>query len=133
MLLANTVSLVTGGGSGIGRAIALLFAREGSRVVIADRDGKRAESVASEIDQAGGTAMAVEVDVASPEGVEYLFARADDVFGPVDILVNNAGASYGTDLRTIEPDVWDRNFNVVLKSAFLCTKAALPAMIARNK
>ena len=77
--------------------------------------------------------MAVEVDVATPEGVEHLFARAVDVFGPVDILVNNAGASYGTDLRTIEPDVWDRNFNVVLKSAFLCTKAALPAMIDKNK
>src|SRR3954469_22217382 len=105
MLLANTVSLVTGGGSGIGRAIALLFAREGSRVVVADRDGKRAEAVASEIDQAGGTAMAVEVDVATPDGVEHLFARAVDVFGPVDVLVNNAGASYGTDLRTIEPDV----------------------------
>jgi NAD(P)-dependent dehydrogenase (short-subunit alcohol dehydrogenase family) len=133
MLLANTVSLVTGGGSGIGRAIALLYAREGSRVVIADRDGKRAESVASEIDQAGGTAMEVEADVATPDGVEHLFARATDVFGPVDVLVNNAGASYGTDLRTIEPDVWDRNFNVVLKSAFLCTKAALPGMIDRNK
>jgi len=111
----------------------VLFAREGSRVVIADRDGKRAESVASEIDQAGGTAMEVEADVATPDGVEHAFARAVDVFGPVDILVNNAGGSYGTDLCTIEPDVWDRNFNVVLKSAFLCTKAALPDMIAKSK
>jgi NAD(P)-dependent dehydrogenase (short-subunit alcohol dehydrogenase family) len=133
VLLVNTVSLVTGGGSGIGRAIALLFASEGSRVVIADRDGQRAESVASEIDQAGNTAMAVEADVSTAEGVAHVFARADEVFGPVDILVNNAGASYGNDLRTIEPDVWDRNLNVVLKSAFLCTKAALPGMIAKNK
>jgi NAD(P)-dependent dehydrogenase (short-subunit alcohol dehydrogenase family) len=133
VLLANTVSVVTGGGSGIGRAIAVLFAREGSRVVVADLHGDRAESVAKEIDDAGGTAMAVEADVATPEGVAHIFARAEDVFAPVDILVNNAGASLGNDLRTIEPDIWDRNFDIVLKSAFLCTRAALPGMIARRK
>jgi meso-butanediol dehydrogenase/(S,S)-butanediol dehydrogenase/diacetyl reductase len=133
VLLTNTVSVVTGGASGIGRATAELFAREGSRVVIADRDGARAESVASTIDDAGGTAMAVEADVSTPEGVAHLFERASDVFGPVDILVNNAGASLGNDLRTIEPDVWDANFAIVLKSAFLCTKAALPAMIEQRK
>jgi NAD(P)-dependent dehydrogenase (short-subunit alcohol dehydrogenase family) len=133
VILANTISVVTGGASGIGRATAELFAREGSRVVIADRDGERAEQVASEIDQAGGTAMAVAADVATVDGVSHLFARANDVFGPVDILVNNAGASFGNDLRTIEPDVWDRNFAVVLRSAYLCTKAALPGMIAKRK
>ena len=77
--------------------------------------------------------MAVEADVATPEGVAHVFARAESVFAPVDILVNNAGASMGNDLRTIEPDIWDRNFDIVLKSAFLCTKAALPGMIARRK
>lgn len=133
MLLANTVSVVTGGASGIGRATAELFAREGSRVVIADRNGARAESVASSIDDSGDTAMAVDADVATPEGVAHLFARANDVFGPVDILVNNAGASYGNDVRTIEPEIWDKNLAVVLKSAFLCTKAALPAMIEQRK
>jgi NAD(P)-dependent dehydrogenase (short-subunit alcohol dehydrogenase family) len=133
VLLKDTVSVVTGGASGIGRATAELFAREGSRVVIADRDGARAESVASAIDEAGGTAMAVEADIATPEGVAHLFDRANTVFGPVDILVNNAGASLGNDLRTIEPDVWDNNFAIVLKSAFLCTKAALPAMIEQRK
>ena len=77
--------------------------------------------------------MAVEADVATSEGVDHIFARADSVFAPVDILVNNAGASLGNDLRTIEPDIWDRNFDIVLKSAFLCTRAALPGMIARRK
>jgi NAD(P)-dependent dehydrogenase (short-subunit alcohol dehydrogenase family) len=133
VILQNTVSVVTGGASGIGRATAELFAREGSRVVIADRDAPRAESVASAIDRAGGTAMAVEADVTSPEAVTHLFARANDVFGTVDILVNNAGGSWGNDLRTIEPDVWDKNFAVVLKSAFLCTRAALPGMIEKQK
>jgi meso-butanediol dehydrogenase/(S,S)-butanediol dehydrogenase/diacetyl reductase len=133
VLLANTVSVVTGGGSGIGRATAELFAREGSRVIIADRDGARAERVASGIDDAGGTAMAVEADVATEKGVDYLFARATSVFDTVDILVNNAGASIGDDVRTIEPDVWDQNLHIVLKSAFLCTKAALPGMIEMRK
>jgi NAD(P)-dependent dehydrogenase (short-subunit alcohol dehydrogenase family) len=133
VLLAKTVAVVTGGGSGIGRATAELFAREGATVVVADLHGDRAESVAKEIDDAGGTAMAVEADVATPEGVDHVFARADSVFAPVDILVNNAGASLGNDLRTIEPDLWDRNFDIVLKSAFLCTKAVLPGMIARRK
>jgi meso-butanediol dehydrogenase / (S,S)-butanediol dehydrogenase / diacetyl reductase len=133
VLLAKTVAVVTGGGSGIGRATAELFAREGATVVIADLHGDRAESVAKGIDDAGGTAMAVEADVATAEGVDHIFARADSVFAPVDILVNNAGASLGNDLRTIEPEIWDRNFDIVLKSAFLCTKAALPGMIARRK
>ncbi len=133
MLLANTISLVTGGGSGIGRAIAELFAREGSRVVVADRDGDRAERVANGIDEAGGTALAVEADVATPDGVAHLFERARSVFGPAGILVNNAGASLGNDIRTIAPDVWDTNFAIVLKSAFLCTKAALPGMIEQKK
>ena len=76
--------------------------------------------------------MAVEADVATPEGVDHVFARADSVFAPVDILVNNAGASLGNDLRTIEPDIWDRNFDIVLKSAFLYL-TVLPGMIARRK
>ena len=133
MLLPHTVAVVTGGGSGIGRAIAERFAREGSTVVVADLHGGRAESVASAIDQAGGTAMAVAADVSTPEGVAHVFERAESVFAPVDIVVNNAGASIGNDLLTIEADIWDRNFEIVLKSAFLCTKAALPGMIAKGK
>ena len=133
MLLKNTVAVVTGGGSGIGRATAELFAREGSTVIVADLYGDRAEAVASSIDEAGGTAMAVEADVSTPEGVAHTFARAESVFASVDILVNNAGASLGNDLRKIEPDIWDRNFAIVLKSAYLCTRAALPGMIEKRK
>jgi NAD(P)-dependent dehydrogenase (short-subunit alcohol dehydrogenase family) len=133
VLLANTVSVVTGGGSGIGRATAELFAREGSQVVVADLHGERAEAVAAGIDEAGGMAMAVAADVSTVEGVEHLFARTTSVFAPAGILVNNAGASIGNDLRTIEPDVWDRNLEIVLKSVYLCTRAALPGMIERGK
>ncbi|MCA9863160.1 MAG: SDR family NAD(P)-dependent oxidoreductase, partial [Thermomicrobiales bacterium] len=96
MQLQNNVAVVTGGASGIGRATAELFAKEGARVVIADLNGKQAEEVASAIDQAGGEAMAVQADVTSPEAVAYVFARANEVFGPVTILVNNAGVGlYG--------------------------------------
>lgn len=133
MLLATTVAVITGGGSGIGRATAELFAREGSRVVVADLIDERAEEVAGTINGSGGEALAVTADVATVEGVHLLFARAEEVFGQVDVLVNNAGASFGNDLRTIDDDVWDRNLAVVLKSAFLCTKAALPGMIAKGK
>src|SRR5687768_14963822 len=80
VLLANSVAVVTGGGSGIGRATAELFAQEGATVVVADLHGDRAESVAKEIDDAGGTAMAVEADVATPEGVAHIFSRAESVF-----------------------------------------------------
>jgi NAD(P)-dependent dehydrogenase (short-subunit alcohol dehydrogenase family) len=89
--------------------------------------------VAAEIDTAGGMALAVTADVSKDEGVTDLFARAESMFGPADLLVNNAGASIGNDLLTIEPEVWDRNFAIVLKSAFLCTRAALPGMIAKGK
>ncbi|MFN8664799.1 MAG: glucose 1-dehydrogenase [Thermomicrobiales bacterium] len=133
MQLQNSVAVITGGASGIGRATAELFAKEGARVVIADLNGKQAEEVASAIDQASGEAMAVQADVTSPEAVAHVFARANEVFGPVTILVNNAGASIGNDVLTIEPEVWDRNFEIVLKSAFLCTRAALPDMIAAGK
>ena len=132
MLLANTVSIVTGGGSGIGRATAALFAREGSQVVVNDLREDRAKAVAAEIDAAGGMAMAAAADVSTPGGVDHLFARTHSVFGPAGLLVNNAGASLGNDLRTIEPDVWDRNVAIVLKSAYLCTRAAVPAMIEQG-
>lgn len=133
MLLKDRIAVITGGASGIGRATAELFAKEGARVVIADLQGDRAEGVASAIDEAGGTAMAVAGDVSAPDVVAHIFARAEDVFGPVNVLVNNAGASIGNDIRTIEPETWDRNFEIVLKSAYLCSKAALPGMIAQKQ
>ncbi|MFL5759886.1 MAG: SDR family NAD(P)-dependent oxidoreductase [Thermomicrobiales bacterium] len=133
MRLEHRVALVTGGGSGIGRAIAVLFAREGATVVPADRYLDRAEATAAMITGAGGRATAAEVDVANSEAVESMVNQAIDAYGRVDILVNNAGISAGNDILTIDEATWDFNLSVVLKSVFLCSKAVLPGMIEQSR
>jgi meso-butanediol dehydrogenase/(S,S)-butanediol dehydrogenase/diacetyl reductase len=133
MRLADTVALVTGGGSGIGRATCQLFAREGARVVAADIRLARAEETAALVGEAGGSALAIEVDVADAASVEAMAARALEAFGRVDVLVNNAGVSIGDDILTISEETWDTNLNIVLKSVFLCSKALLPQMLDRRK
>ena len=131
--LDGNVALVTGGGSGIGRAIAERFAGEGARVVVADLNLPRAEETAGRIANAGGESLAVEADVASAAAVATLVARAEAAYGAVDILVNNAAAVAGDDLLTIDEATWDWNLAVVLKSAFLCARAVLPGMVARRR
>ncbi len=133
MRLAESVALVTGGGSGIGQATAERFAREGARVVVADLIEERAKETASRIAVAGGSVLAVAANVAVAADVEALVARALDTYGRIDILVNNAGAARGDDIREIDEETWDFNLNVVLKSAYLCSRAVVPQMIARRK
>lgn len=133
MRLPDTVALVTGGGSGIGRAICERFAREGATVVAADRYLDRAEETARLITDAGGTALGVAADVASGEAVTAMADRVQVEFGRVDVLVNNAGLSVGDDILTFDEATWDLNLNVVLKSVFLCSKAVLPGMLERRR
>jgi meso-butanediol dehydrogenase / (S,S)-butanediol dehydrogenase / diacetyl reductase len=121
MRLADTVALVTGAGSGIGRAVA------------AGPTPEKGEETAAQIAAAGGAAVAVRCDVTDPAQVAAAVARTNDAFGPVDVLVNNAGGSYGDDILTIDPETWDRNFDLVLKSVYHCCRATLPAMIARRR
>lgn len=133
MRLADKVAVITGGGGpGIGRAIAERFAREGARIVVADVLAERAEEVAAAITGEGWPAVAVHADVTRAADVEALAARALETYGRVDILVNNAGRSFGDDIRTIDEETWDRNFAVVLKSAYLCAKALIPSIIAQG-
>ncbi len=133
MRLPNTVALVTGAGSGIGRATAVRFAGEGARVVCAGRTLAGVEETARLIDEAGGEALAVQCDVTAPAQVAHAVARAEEVFGPVDVLVNNAGGSYGDDILTIDSETWDRNFDLVLKSVYYACRAVLPGMIERRR
>jgi NAD(P)-dependent dehydrogenase (short-subunit alcohol dehydrogenase family) len=133
MRLADTIALVTGGGSGIGRAIALRFASEGAKLVVADRYGERAEAVAAEIGAAGGEALAVQTDVRNRAAVGAMVEAAVARFGRVDVLVNNAGLSTGGDPLEMDESTWDLNFEVVLKGAFFCAQAVLPGMIARRR
>jgi NAD(P)-dependent dehydrogenase (short-subunit alcohol dehydrogenase family) len=116
-------ALVTGGGSGIGRATCRRFAAEGATVVVADLLGERAEEVAAEI---GGTAVKADVTVAAD------VARMVEAAGRIDVLVNNAGGGFADDLLEISEEEWDTDVTVNLKSAFLCSKAVLPGMIEQG-
>ena len=133
MLLAEKVAVVTGGGRGIGRAIALKFAGEGAFVVLAARTKSEIESVAWEIRGAGGHAAAVTVDVANEAQCEHLIHDATARYGRVDILVNNAG-EYGPvkPVEEIIPAEWDRVVAVHLRGAYLLTRLVLPGMYARG-
>jgi NAD(P)-dependent dehydrogenase (short-subunit alcohol dehydrogenase family) len=121
--LQGKAALVTGGGSGIGRAICRRFAAEGAAVVVADIVGERADEVAEEI---GG--VSVQADVTLAEDI----ARMVDGAGALDVLVNNAGGGFADDLLEIDEEMWDLDVAVNLKSAFLCSKAVLPRMIERG-
>ncbi len=132
MRLPDTVALVTGGGSGIGRGISELFAREGAKLIVADRNLAGAEETVRHITSAGGEAIAVQADVSDPVSVEAMAQRAREAFGVVTHLVNNAAISDGNDVETITPEQWDRNVDVVLKGVFLCTKAVLTGMMTAN-
>jgi NAD(P)-dependent dehydrogenase (short-subunit alcohol dehydrogenase family) len=133
MLLAEKVAVITGGGRGIGRAIALKFAREGAAVVVAARTKTEIEAVAQEVDAAGGRAAAVIADVAQERDCEHLILEAASKFGRVDILVNNAG-EYGPvkPVEEILPPEWDRVVAVHLRGAYLLMRLALPGMYARG-
>jgi meso-butanediol dehydrogenase/(S,S)-butanediol dehydrogenase/diacetyl reductase len=133
MRLPDTVALVTGGGSGIGRAICERFAHEGAKIVAADRYLERAEETAARIRSAGGEAIGVRVDVADKAAVDAMVEQAVAAYGRVDALVNNAGISVGDDILTIDEPTWDLNLSVVLKSVFLCSKAVLPGMLERRR
>jgi meso-butanediol dehydrogenase / (S,S)-butanediol dehydrogenase / diacetyl reductase len=124
MRLEGRTAIVTGGGSGIGRAICRRFAAEGASVIVADVVGERADEVASEI---GGSAVQTDVTVAAD--VARMAAAAERVH----VLVNNAGGGMSNDLLEIDEEDWDAEVALNLKSAFLCTKAVLPGMIERGQ
>jgi rhamnulose-1-phosphate aldolase/alcohol dehydrogenase len=129
--LAGRVAMVTGGGSGIGRAIAHRLAAEGACVVIADRDGTAAETVARELGSTD-TAVSVTADVTSADAVAAAMGAAATAFGGVDIVVNNAGLSVSKPLlETTEAD-WDLQHDVMARGSFLVSREAARAMIAQG-
>jgi 3-oxoacyl-[acyl-carrier protein] reductase len=132
MTLRNKVAVVTGGGSGIGRAACVAFANEGAKVVVANRTLSKAEAVAEEITHNGGEAMALQVDVAIAADVARMIRTTVEFFGGVDVLFNNAGISPAGAVTEISEDDWDECLNIDLKSIFLGAKYAIPHMQARG-
>ena len=129
MQFQGKVAIVTGASSGIGRAAALAFAREGAAVAIADMDKAEGEQVAKEIRQCGVTAEAFGTDVSRETEVQALVDAVLGRWGRLDVLVNNAGIYYQADAATTPESVWSRVIAVNLTGAFLCIKHAVPAMI----
>lgn len=129
-LLAGDTAIVTGAASGIGRAIAARFADEDANVVIADTDEESGTDAEAELTDRGGDVTFVPTDVSDATQVDALVKTTVEEFGGLDVLVNNAGGSFGDGkLHEIDESVWERNLAVNLKGPFLCSKAALPAMI----
>ncbi|MDX3684882.1 SDR family oxidoreductase [Streptomyces sp. AK04-4c] len=126
--------IVTGAGSGIGRATALLFAEEGARIVIADVDDAAARAVAEEVQRAGGTAVTVIGDLREQTVVDRVAATAVEEFGGIDVLVNNAGIMDSMSAAADTGDEeWDRVIGINLTAPFRLTRAALPHMLAAGK
>lgn len=126
---SGRTALVTGGASGLGRATALLLAREGARVCVADLDGPGAEKVAQQIQDAGGEAVACTCDVASVEGNDAMVTATTDAFGSLDIAYLNAGIARGSTIRGGDVDTWDEVIRVNLRSVFLGMRAVVEPMV----
>ena len=129
MKFSGSVAVVTGGGQGIGAAVARALAAEGAMVVVAARTAERIEGVAAEIKRAGGKAKAVRCDVTDVASVRDLAAAA----GAVDILVNNAGVAHSAPLSRITPEDWNRVLAVNATGTFLCTRAFIGGMLERKR
>ena len=126
--LAGKSAVITGGGTGIGQAIALAFAREGAQVAVAGRRKEKLEETLRLLRQADCSALALECDVTKAADAEQAVKSVEAAFGKVNVLVNNAGALNVSTVETIAEDDWDRVMATNVKGPFLMSRAALPAM-----
>ena len=130
--LSGKVAVVTGGGSGIGRAISILFGRQGAHVVVLDLDGDAANETAAEIVRSGGTADASACDVSDVAAVSSTFGAIGARDKRIDILINNAGVAHVGNIEQTAESEFDRLYRVNVKGVFLCTRAAVPMMVRQG-
>jgi NAD(P)-dependent dehydrogenase (short-subunit alcohol dehydrogenase family) len=133
MELEGKTALVTGAGSGIGRAIAIRFAKEGAHVIVNDMDGRAAEKTVQEIEALGGQACPLQANISKREEVHEMVAKGVHRFGPFDILVNNAGTGGASIItKDMPPEAWENTVSVNLNGAFYCCQAVIPGMIEKG-
>jgi len=126
--LLGKVAIITGGGTGIGRGIALAFARQGAKVALAARRPEKLEEAVRAVQSAGGEAIAVRCDVTKAAETLEAVERTEKAFGCANVLVNNAGALSVTTIESISEEDWDRVISTNVKGPFLMSRAVLPAM-----
>ncbi len=126
--LKDKIAVITGSGKGLGEAMALLFSREGAKIVVFDIDEPAGRETAEQIQEQGGEAIFVHGDVSNPDDAARLIDAAVDAYGRVDVLVNNAGVHVDRTVANTTEEEWDRILGVNLKGVFLCSKAAIPQM-----
>ncbi len=130
--LAGKTALITGGTSGIGRATAVLFGREGDKVAVVGRDQARGQEVAAEIEGAGGTSIFIRCDVRLAEECQQAVDRTIQTFDRLDVLFNNAGVFYPHSILECTEEEWDLTVDISLKGTYLMSRFALPPMIAQG-
>lgn len=129
---ANEVVLVTGGGTGLGKAIAVEFARAGAAVAVASRSAEHRESGVAAVEATGTRATGVEVDVREPESIVAAFDAAESAFGPVTVLVNNAAANFPVAAAQLSPNGWRAVVRIVLDGTFFCSQELHRRLVARG-
>jgi len=133
MRLENKVALITGAGSGIGRACCLLMAREGAKLVASDVLSERVEETAKMVQEQGGRCIAVTADASKTDDIDRMTRTALETFDCIDVLVNNAGILLMKSLLETTEEEWDRVQTINLKSVFLCSKRVIPEMLKNGR
>lgn len=130
--LQSKVIVITGGSSGIGRAVAQELARDGHSFLLVGRDKNRLEETIGRVEELGGKALAAVGDVASPDNVEEHYKKVNEEFGPVDVLIANAGVGYFGELEQLTINEYDEQFDTNVRGVFLWIKQVLPSMKERD-
>lgn len=133
MRLKEKVAIVTGGGTGIGRGIALMFAKEGAKVAVAGRRKEALDGTTSEIQKLGGITLALVTDVSVYDQVQQMVGRTLESFGRLDILVNNAGVYLPHDALSASEEEWNKVLSIDLKGVWFASKAAIPQMLKQGQ